>query len=355
MPARKASAAPDIATLLAENAAAMVAVRSTTIFTHTEPPAAAPPSARKPSAEGVELEALRSENVELRLALEEAHTRCGTIAELERKKTDMHMSLWRAAHDEAAKALEEAQAESAGLREQLESTTADLEQFKRQGHWQQQTAQAELGLLSADARAARLELVGSLDGAHTTSVAGVHLAALRAELADSEAICTEALDALRAKSTFHYTAPRPQAVLHELRQWSGGEQQAPPRPEAASAAGTSKGPAAEVPTAADRQAPQSSAAHERLAQLEQVAEAAAERFETLEKEHTALRRKYLRLKQKHQQQQQRGAHERGASPEPQTPLSEMSPTDRRRRLDDMARQAEAGRAGERHRASSDSA
>lgn len=327
-----ATAARDLSALLAENAAMMDSVRSTTICKQLSEEAPMPPSVpvpapvpRRPSPEAAAFEEMRAENSQLRSALDEANKRSTTIAELQRRQTDMHMTLLRAAHDEAVSAQNTACNESATLREQLTRASGENDALRRQLQRQQQTAQAELGILTAEVRAANQELVGSRDSAYTASVAGVHLAALRNELASSESHVAELFDALQAKATFHYTAPRGrQPALHDLRQWINGEAPAPPTTPAAKASPASQAEAG----------PLSSGALERLNRLEQVADAAAERFEALQKEHVLLRRKYHKLKLKQREERVAAA---GASLESQaTPVSELSPVDRRRRLEGMA-------------------
>ena len=63
---------------------------------------------------------------------------------------------------------------------------------------------------------------------------------------------------------------------------------------------------------------------------------AAARYEELQREHQALRRRHAKLRQEHTKAQPPPAAR--SSPEPQTPVSEMSPSDRRRHVSDMARQ-----------------
>jgi hypothetical protein len=194
----RAASARDPATLLAENAAAMSGVRTSHICqtaatsfaaalnptTDTSPPpaAAAPSHAVLTQPLREENAALREENARLRAELDEAHQRAGKIAELQRRKGEIHSTLLRAAHEEALRSRDEARADAAAAHGELARASEEMAALRARMQRQQQTAQAEAGLLAAEAEAARNELVGVRDGARTTSAAGVHVAVLRGEL-----------------------------------------------------------------------------------------------------------------------------------------------------------------------------
>ena len=328
--ARCGSAARDVASLYADNAAAMAAVSSTSVVSSVvalgAPPSVVPAlkAAAQPendvgggldvasaALDEREVGVLKADNARLRAELDESHARAGKIAELQRRQSDIHCTLLRAAHDEALAARDEARKEAAETRasltranEQCDALTAQLERHKATSH-------AEACLLAEEALAAREELTGTRAGERTQSAAGVHVATLRAELASADKVLAMALDAVSARATWQYTAPHFESKsgggdksakktgggrregasladlgglreLTELKHWSNGDQpQQQPKAQTASPGG---------PTL-------STNAMARLERLEGVAVAAAERFETLHREHEQLRVRYELLLQ----------------------------------------------------------
>ena len=279
-----------IRALLEENALAMQELHTTRVFaTATEVPprhtAAASDSSSDgassaaPSSEALtnpeaaalrrEVTALRAEVARMRGELEAAHQRSATIAECQRKQSEMHAMLLRSAYDEAVEARDEAREDTARMRAQLEQRTSELAAAQQRASLQLQTMEAEMGLLAAEGRTARGELVGHTMAHTSTSVAGVHLGLLRQELRRAE-------DEVEARPPAPL-APLDFDALRELRQWCE------PLAGAPSAA----------PSAAELKHRQLMLA--RVERLEVYAEAAAERFAALQQEHEDLRKKHSKL------------------------------------------------------------
>lgn len=286
--------------LLSENGAALRELRSTAIFMPPPPPsegrdevdisADAPlePSSTLQASDSLQhriaADELRAENAKLRAELETAYERASTIAECQRKQSEIHATLLRAAHDEAVEARNEARADAASLRSQCTRLTGELEACRQRLSVQRQTADAEAALFAAETRAARQELTGA-DASRATSTAGLHVALLRAELAASER-APDAHTHAHSQAGAGLAAldsaaqpPRCGAALRELKQWCG----TPASPSAS----PDGGKAVRVQTPL-----------ERLSRLEATVEVASRRFEALQAEHDALQRKHARLKQK---------------------------------------------------------
>ena len=304
-----------IRALLEENALAMQELHTTRVFaTATEVPprhtAAASDSSidgassAAPSSEALtnpeaaalrrEVTALRAEVARMRGELEAAHQRSATIAECQRKQSEMHAMLLRSAYDEAVEARDEAREDTARMRAQLEQRTSELAAAQQRASLQLQTMEAEMGLLAAEGRTARGELVGHTMAHTSTSVAGVHLGLLRQELRRAEdevaraasvaaaAAATSVVPGTRGLAEVEARPPAPLApldfdALRELRQWCE------PLAGAPSAA----------PSAAELKHRQLMLA--RVERLEVYAEAAAERFAALQQEHEDLRKKHSKL------------------------------------------------------------
>lgn len=171
--------------LLAQNAAALRELRSTQVFV-TPPEDTVTESAPLPehpelAALREEASGLRNENIRLAKELEASHERAGTIAACQRRQSEIHTTLMRAAYDEAVEARNEARTEAASLRSQLAQLNTDLETLQKRLSVQQRSAEADMGLLRARTAAAQRELVGALDGERAMTAAGVHLGVLRAE------------------------------------------------------------------------------------------------------------------------------------------------------------------------------
>ena len=304
-----------IRALLEENALAMQELHTTRVFaTATEVPPRHTAAASDSSSDGAssaaprsealtnpeaaalrrEVTALQAEVARMRGELEAAHQRSATIAECQRKQSEMHAMLLRSAYDEAVEARDEAREDTARMRAQLEQRTSELAAAQQRASLQWQTMEAEMGLLAAEGRTARGELVGHTTAHTSTSAAGVHLGLLRHELrrAEDEAARAAAVAAAAAATSevpgtrgLAEVAARPPAplapldfdALRELRQWCE------PLAGAPSAA----------PSAAELKHRQLMLA--RVERLEKYAEAAAERFAALQQEHEDLRKKHSKL------------------------------------------------------------
>lgn len=295
---------------LARNAAALSDIRTTQIFAggssdhlpgreaHEALEAAATARADEEGlARDSETATLRTEVAELKAALAAEQERTQTVATCQMRQQEIHETLLRAAHDAAVEAQNEARADAAAARDQLRAferarATAELQHSARL-----ETAQAELELLRQHHRiaASRLEAAQEEEA--------VQLRLLRAELRACERSSPPGTAALAAASPPRHAMPSPGQVLRDLGQWSGGAHSASPPPKAAD---TSAASAACRP-GGDPRAPRHL---ERLQRLEAAADAASGRFEELHREHTALKRRHRKLKQRLQTLQGGG----GASP-----------------------------------------
>jgi hypothetical protein len=282
--------APSLRTLLEENAAEMSQLRTSHIFM----PAAGANFAPIGSSEAPVLSAevstnplqpevtsLREQVAELREQLEEAHKRSATIADCQRRENEIHSTLLRAAHDEAVQARRDVEDDASSLRARLGQAEVEVASLRAQLDIQRQTAYAEAGLQAAETAKLRKELVGGQrDGA--ASAAGVHLALLRSELAVADRNLATASASLAGRAEWQYTAPQPSKgpALDSIQRWSASDLEgggAPPQHAAAT---------------------HGAGALERLERLESIANMASERFEALRREHSTLRRRFVRLQQR---------------------------------------------------------
>ena len=154
---------PTLLELLEANKAEIHALHTSRIFTTAaaEPEAAAPLIVDHTAAlRDQELEVLRTEVIELRKEVEEANARASTIAECQRRETDIHTTLLRAAHDAAVKARAEAREEASAMRARLDVTEKELRVCRERLSVRLRTAAAEAGLTAAAEAAMRDELVG---------------------------------------------------------------------------------------------------------------------------------------------------------------------------------------------------
>lgn len=297
---------PSIAALLAENEREMSMLRTTSICTPQNMDSTSQQDAKATDAlalvadpRAAEVEALKAEVARLNAELQESHGRAQKVGECERRKSEIHNVLLRTAHDEAVAAARQAREECEALRVKYDQQSNEFLAFREKARLQQQTAEADQGLLVAEVSALRAELLGArVDGA-AVSVAGVHLAAMRSSLAEQDDLLAAALDALRSKVVFHHAAPRPsrrhvgaEASMREIEQWSSGA-------TASAAAQQAGADAADPVTLAHALA--------RLERLETMAEAATQRFSTLQDEHAALQRRYGKLQRKHAQSKETGS------------------------------------------------
>ena len=306
------SGRPEIQALLDENSREMDALRTTSIckpaptvleLQSAEEAMAGSKAVANPSSADMESHALKAEIAQLKADLQEAHARAQKVGECERRKGEIHNVLLRSAHDEAVAAARQARQEVDALRAKFDQQAKEFAAFRARADVQQRTAEADHALLATEVSSLRAELLGARADGSTTSVAGVHLAALRSSLEQQDEMLTAALSALASKAIFHHTSPRPAsyscscattssasasslqqqsgvggggASLEQIQQWSSGQPTA--------AASSDPGDAAKLAKAL-----------ERLVRLEQMAETATGRFEELQKEHAALRSRYSKL------------------------------------------------------------
>ena len=300
----KPMSTPSLRDLLKANADEMRVVRSSAITNGpvttatTEPTDDVDAKVRNASllidsaaaAQEAELQSLRAEVSRLSEELAQAHERATTIAECQRRQTDIHSTLLRAAHDEAVAARDEARAEAEAMRQRVSQVEAQAAEARQHSEIRERTALAEAGLHAAAAAASREELLGSRLDAR--SVVGVHLALLRSELAMSEATQAQPGEPVGGSggTRMHAASLPPPSSLREIQQWSG-----------VSVSGTVNAAAAKERNM-EWMAP-------RLERLEQVAEAASHRFEELQREYEALRLRHARLQRRLRQRTSRdGEH-----------------------------------------------
>ena len=282
--ASQSLAALQIRSLLDENASAMRDLHASMLFTSSIAETQHFGSPRVDSGASLSTTAFSDEGTvndanvaQLRAELQAANERTATVAEGQRRQNEIHATLLRAAHDEAVEARNEAVAEAAQLRAEVKRLSAELDACRSKLSMQRQTADAQLGLLAADCKAARGELVGRLHPTASTT-AGVHLSLLRNELLRAE---TETGSLVASDATARATSSSPAeldtalAALRELKQWC--EPQAADEMEAG---GRHVGRDVIL---------------SRLSRLEATAEAASQRFQALQAEHEALQRKHNRL------------------------------------------------------------
>ena len=341
---------PTLSAMLQQNSADMDQLRASHICTpapNAEPSATASTQIMPVDPRDQDIQQLRAELSQLKSDLQEAHGRASKVGECERRKGQIHNTLLRTAHDEALAAGRDLRQEVTELRSHLTRVTSEFAAYRAQADVQQRTVKAEAELLALELskmrtmrildrpflpslpsartraqsekpditrtlplpapspamtakdtppfHAAGAELLGARVDGDTSSVAGVHLAALRADLEAQDQLLAAALSTLASKQQWQRVAPKAtigaQTTLREIQQWSSddasrhtGGQHALEHTEAkGDLKGEARGKHAKGGEGGEVSSEQTLA---RLERLEQVAHLAAERFDALQEEHT---------------------------------------------------------------------
>lgn len=280
---------PDAATMSSDDyyyctlsAAATTAAPSASVAAEREALIANPEAA----ALRTELTAVQAEVERLRVELEEAHGRASTIADCTRKQSEMHATLLKAGHDAAIKARDEARAEASRLRRALEQRSAELAAARKQASVQQQTMEAEMGLLATERKSALEELVGRGRAEAAKSAAGVHLGLLQAELRKADDDAAAAVHVERAPATCF--ASLDMSALRELKQWCEP-------PLAADNGSGAEEPQEQLAPSVAELLKHRETMLARIARIEEFADGAAQRYAALQEEHEALKRRHGKL------------------------------------------------------------
>ena len=263
----------DTASRLQENTRALRALSVSQIFSTPEafdPPvfmASDDPAAKLlQKAQHTESE-LSAEVSRLRSSLHEADQRTLNVAECHRRQVEIRVTLLEAAHREALHAKEEAIAEARAQRAATLAAQQELHACREQLELVQRTRDAEIVLQQQQQQEQVTRMSSEL------STGRVSLAVMEAELKAIDRPSYAGAGAAAARGGVPMPV-RAVSALRELRQWVG------------------------VAAVADGQGgKQDASLVSHLRRLEEAADAAARRFDELQEDHNALRRRYRRLRQ----------------------------------------------------------
>lgn len=273
----------DVTTRLHENAQALRALNVSQIFSTPDEPDL-PDSPVRPTAGSRVEDTQRRESLQLsaevaslRTSLREADQRTLNVAECHRRQVEIRMTLLEAAYSEALQAKDEAVAEVHTQRALAQAAQQELRMCRQQLELAQRTRDVDIAVLEERMREEAARISNELDTSRVGS---------KALLAELRSIDDRAEGHMPGTPSSR-VVPMPVSVdmaLLDLRQWAAVP--------ALAAEGGDRGRDAAKPDAR---------LISHLQRLEEAADAAARRFDELQDDYNALRRRYRQLRQ-HQRQ-----------------------------------------------------